>query len=51
MYYAKKFVFIGPESTGKTTLCELLSKKYDSKYVYEYGRIFCEEKIKKMTAE
>lgn len=34
----KKIVIIGPESTGKTTLCSLLAKHYDSICVEEYAR-------------
>ena len=34
----KKIVIIGPESTGKTMLCSLLAKHYDSICVEEYAR-------------
>lgn len=34
----KKVVAIGPESTGKTTLCEQLSVHYESTWVKEYAR-------------
>ena len=34
----KKIVIIGPESTGKSTLCELLSKHFDTQWVPEYAR-------------
>lgn len=34
----KKIVIIGPESTGKSTLCELLAKHYQTKWVAEYAR-------------
>lgn len=40
----KKFIFVGPESTGKTTLCNILSKKYDSPWVQEACRLMAEEK-------
>jgi len=40
----KKFVFIGPESTGKTTLCKILSEKYKTLCVQEYCRVAAEEK-------
>lgn len=40
-----KFIFVGPESTGKTTLCNYLSKKYSSPIVSEMCRTFAEEKI------
>jgi nicotinamide riboside kinase len=42
----KKFVFIGPESSGKTTLCKLLSAKYNTLWVQEYCRVAAEEKAK-----
>lgn len=34
----KKFVVIGPESTGKTTLCNKLAKHYHTLWVPEYAR-------------
>jgi NadR type nicotinamide-nucleotide adenylyltransferase len=34
----KKIVVIGPESTGKSTLCDLLSQHYQSPWVPEYAR-------------
>jgi len=34
----KKFVVIGPESTGKSTLCALLADNYHSAWVPEYAR-------------
>ena len=34
----KKIVAIGPESTGKSTLCEQLSIHYNSKWCPEYAR-------------
>ena len=34
----KKIVVIGPESTGKSTLCEQLAAHYDSIWVKEYAR-------------
>ncbi|MEY2916406.1 MAG: hypothetical protein RIS73_120, partial [Bacteroidota bacterium] len=34
----KKIVIIGPESTGKSTLCELLAIHYKSAWVKEYAR-------------
>jgi HTH-type transcriptional repressor of NAD biosynthesis genes len=41
-----KFVFIGPESTGKTTLCEFLSKKYSTIWLNEICRTYAEDRIK-----
>lgn len=40
----KKFIFVGPESTGKTTLCQSLSNKYSTPWVSEMCRIIAEEK-------
>ena len=34
----KKIVVIGPESTGKSTLCEFLAQHYHSDWVAEYAR-------------
>jgi len=34
----KKVVVIGPESTGKSTLCEQLAKHYNTNWVPEYAR-------------
>jgi len=34
----KKIVVIGPESTGKSTLCEQLSAHFKTKWVKEYAR-------------
>jgi len=43
--YMIKIVFIGPESSGKTTLCEKLSKKYNTVWVREMCRVMAEEKL------
>ncbi|MDE3234390.1 MAG: AAA family ATPase [Bacteroidota bacterium] len=34
----KRIVTIGPESTGKSTLCELLAKHYQTQWCPEYAR-------------
>ena len=47
----KKFVFVGPESTGKTTLCKILSEKYKTVWVQEYCRVAAEEKTKNIKEE
>lgn len=39
----KKIVVIGPESTGKSTLCELLASHYHTEWVPEYARAYLEE--------
>ncbi|TDW99584.1 AAA family ATPase [Dinghuibacter silviterrae] len=36
----KKIVAIGPESTGKSTLCEMLAQHYRTAWVPEYAREF-----------
>jgi NadR type nicotinamide-nucleotide adenylyltransferase len=38
---AKLICIIGAESTGKTTLAQLLAKRFDSPWVPEYLRAFC----------
>ncbi|MFT4032068.1 MAG: ATP-binding protein [Siphonobacter sp.] len=38
----KKIVIVGPESTGKTTLTQRLAAHFDTVWVEEYGRIYCE---------
>ncbi len=40
----KKIVIIGPESTGKSTLCEQLAKHYDTLGCPEYAREYLLEK-------
>ncbi|MEO7835181.1 MAG: ATP-binding protein [Ginsengibacter sp.] len=39
----KKIVVIGPESTGKSTLCEKLATHYHSLWVPEYAREYLEK--------
>ena len=38
-----KIVVIGPESTGKSTLCEKLAKHYNTLWVPEYAREYLEK--------
>jgi len=40
----QKIVILGPESTGKSTLCEAIAKHYDIYYCPEYARQFLTEK-------
>lgn len=42
-YFIKKIVVVGTESCGKSTLTRNLAKIYNTTYVEEYGRTFCEE--------
>ena len=39
----KKFVVIGPESTGKSTLCSQLAEHYQTTWVPEYAREYLEK--------
>ncbi len=39
----KKIVIIGPESTGKSTLCEQLAMHYQTSWVREYAREYLEK--------
>ncbi len=39
----KKIVIIGPESTGKSTLCSQLAEHYKTSWVSEYAREFLEK--------
>src|SRR6476659_6147904 len=39
----KKFVVIGPESTGKSTLCSQLAEQYHTIWVPEYAREYLEK--------
>ncbi len=34
------FVIIGPESTGKTTLCQQLASYYKGNWIEEYARTY-----------
>lgn len=43
-YYIKRICIVGAESTGKTTLAELLARHYKTSWVPEYGREYCELK-------
>jgi HTH-type transcriptional repressor of NAD biosynthesis genes len=41
--YVKKVLILGAESTGKTTLAQRLAEHFDSAWVPEYGRTYCEK--------
>jgi HTH-type transcriptional regulator, transcriptional repressor of NAD biosynthesis genes len=45
-YFVPRVCVTGAESTGKTTLCEILSKHYGTFFVPEYGREYTIEKAK-----
>lgn len=40
--YAHRVAILGAESTGKTTLAEALARTFDTNWVPEYGRAYCE---------
>lgn len=42
-YFVKRAAFVGGESTGKTTLCTRLAREFETTWVPEYGRLYCEE--------
>lgn len=42
-FFVKKVVILGTESCGKSTLTKNLARIYNTTYVSEYGREFCEE--------
>jgi nicotinamide riboside kinase len=45
----KKIVILGPESTGKSTLCEQLAAHYKTKWVPEYAREYLQTNGKNYT--
>ncbi|MFC5548678.1 AAA family ATPase [Massilia aerilata] len=47
----KRVVFVGAESTGKSTLCEYLARQYGSVAVPEIGRYIWEDKQGQLNAE
>ena len=42
-YFIRRMYFLGPESTGKSTISKLLSEKFETNWVPEYGRILWEK--------
>ncbi len=42
-YYAKRVVVLGAESTGSTTLAQDLATHFNTAWVPEYGREYCEQ--------
>ena len=42
-HYARTICLHGPESTGKSTLAPQLARHFDTLYVPEYGRTYCEQ--------
>lgn len=44
-WYAKRICLVGAESTGKTTLAQMLADHYQTVWVPEYGREYSERKL------
>ncbi len=44
-YYAKRVCLVGAESTGKTTLAQMLAEHFHTVWVPEYGREYSEQKL------
>lgn len=44
-WYAKRICLVGAESTGKTTLAQMLADRYRTVWVREYGREYSERKL------
>lgn len=42
-YFARTICLHGPESTGKSTLAPMLARHFDTLFVPEYGRTYCEQ--------
>lgn len=43
-YFVRRFVLVGAESTGKTTLARRLAEAFETTWVPEYGREYWEQK-------
>jgi NadR type nicotinamide-nucleotide adenylyltransferase len=41
-YFARRVAILGPESTGKTTLAAALADEFQTTWVPEFGREYCE---------
>jgi NadR type nicotinamide-nucleotide adenylyltransferase len=50
-YFVKRIVLTGPESTGKTTMAELLAKHFNTVWAEEYGRDYFVKKDGKLNLE
>ncbi|RQO65580.1 NadR [Pedobacter sp. KBW01] len=47
----KKIAVVGPESTGKSTLSQLLARYYKVSWVPEYARYYCENLVTDYTLQ
>jgi NadR type nicotinamide-nucleotide adenylyltransferase len=45
-WYARRVCILGAESTGTTTLAQALAKRFETVWVPEYGREYCESKFR-----
>ncbi len=50
-WFVKRIVFIGAESTGKTTLAQALANHYRTQWVAEFGREHWEKKLQTQSME
>ena len=50
-YFVRRVVLIGAESTGKTTLAQLLARHFHTEWVPEYGREHWERKVAGLTMD
>src|SRR5476649_1538413 len=41
-YFVRRVAVVGPESSGKTTLAQHLAEQFDTVWVREFGREYCE---------
>ena len=46
-----RVALIGPESTGKSTICEELAKYFNTKWVHEYARDYLSKLNRRYTKE
>ena len=44
-YFVRRMCFVGAESVGKTTMAQLLAKKFKTSWVPEFGRYYTEGKV------
>jgi HTH-type transcriptional regulator, transcriptional repressor of NAD biosynthesis genes len=50
-YFTKRVAIVGTESCGKSTLSKKLAKFYNTEYVHEVGRDYCEKYSNQLTFE
>lgn len=44
-YFVHRVAVVGPESTGKSTMCKALAKHFNGYHIEEYGRTHVEDKL------